>query len=1317
MMKTLLRLSALLIAFASGYGASGQVTKSVPGTMVSCPPGHHTGHHHVPMPAYIADRLQAAEAGLRDGDPCSEIIVNYSGFSPEAEAAFEYAKGIWEHAVVSSVPIIIDAQWTDLGEDVLGSAGPSTLFWDFAGAPDSRLYPTPLANAIAGTDLTSGGPHILANFNSEFTWYFGTDGNPPGDLFDFVSVVLHEIGHGLGFTTVRDYDVDTGVGTIGFGSPVLFSRYSENLLLGDGGTPLINLGDGVPLGNAFTSNNIYSASASAIAANGNNAPRYYAPEEYSSSSVAHWDESDFPPGNVHSLMSPQIGPGEAIHNPGPITLGLFQDMGWELCQDLEDQPCTDWAEPAPDQGWPNFNTTFGGAPCDDGSGCPFYEIQDFQVWAGEAYAVNNFIEGGTYTFSICNGPDAGAWQAEFTVIAPSGAVDAFGTTTECSLTWTASESGTYLIVINEAGNCGEVLLVENGWPALTCEGDAECIDTGCALPELVLDGPSVICQDQSTAVVFADDPEVPDGGGVRLRFLSTETGTGINLNSVAMPYIFDYDLNGLLSANDFEPFEGEYTVEAFLYSDSDNINGSICAIGENQVIVTFLGADDPGCDEEPGGDCAAAPLIVQGDTEICHGETTTLTGAFAPVVPPGGGFLINFFNPETEDGISWTNPAFPATFDNDLNGLLSANDFDPFEGAYEVEIFVFTNPADIAGSICDVGGSPVTITFIDPSDPFCDQDPDLCEVGPLSADGSTAACPGESITFTSAALPQVPEGGGLGIQFTHVATEDAVNWTGITLPVATDNDLNGLLSANDFDPFEGEYTALLFAYTDPNDVEGSVCSIGIPALTVFFLSADDPACSSTGDPCSVSPLTLVGSDLACPGETISLTTLTPPEVPAGGGAALIVVNTDTEEPYLWSDVDMPVTFDAGLNGALDSDGLPPLSGAYAADIIVYTDPSDIMASICAQGGIPTIFTFADEDHPDCSGAAEPCTDWVDPTPSSGYTTFNAEFDGAPCNDGTGCAFNEITAFQVWGGEAYSVNNFVAGGTYTFSICNGPDAFSWAPEFTIIAPSGAVDAFGSDTDCSITWTASESGTYLIVVNEFGNCGNLLMQNNGFPSLSCEDSPETMCPEACAAGTLIAEGGTEICPGSSVILFNPAQVFVPAEGGYLVRIEVGSESYNFEVSEPAAFLELDNTLNGLLTEPHTGEVTAVGFVFENSLDVEGTVCDETGPVAIAFLAEDDEDCLVSTSNGADLPKWMLFPNPAKEQFTLGLKLVRPEVLTLRVTDISGRSVHAEVLPAVAGRREITVDSGKLTPGVYAVTLEGEDFRDTKRLVIAR
>lgn len=143
-----------------------------------------------------------------------------------------------------------------------------------------------------------------------------------------------------------------------------------------------------------------------------------------------------------------------------------------------------------------------------------------------------------------------------------------------------------------------------------------------------------------------------------------------------------------------------------------------------------------------------------------------------------------------------------------------------------------------------------------------------------------------------------------------------------------------------------------------------------------------------------------------------------------------------------------------------------------------------------------------------------CSDWINPTDSTGWIDFNDEFGGAPCDDGSGCPFNEITAFEVFASEAYSIDNFVAGGEYTFSMCNGPGAGSWIPEFTIIAPSGAVDAYGAgDGDsCSITWTASEDGTYLIVINEAGACGggDNTQVANGFPAITCTSGGQAVCP---------------------------------------------------------------------------------------------------------------------------------------------------------------------------------------------------------------
>lgn len=47
---------------------------------------------------------------------------------------------------------------------------------------------------------------IEASFNSGFSnWYLGLDGQGSGQ-FDLVTVVLHELGYGLGFISGEEYD-------------------------------------------------------------------------------------------------------------------------------------------------------------------------------------------------------------------------------------------------------------------------------------------------------------------------------------------------------------------------------------------------------------------------------------------------------------------------------------------------------------------------------------------------------------------------------------------------------------------------------------------------------------------------------------------------------------------------------------------------------------------------------------------------------------------------------------------------------------------------------------------------------------------------------------------------------------------------------------------------------------------------------------------------------------------------------------------------------------------------------------------------------
>ena len=117
------------------------------------------------------------------------FVVNYTGFTPQAQAAFQAAVDMWANLITSPVPIVVNAQFAALSPSVLGSAAATYVVKDFPGAPQSQTwYPAAVANARAGSDLFVTESDIRASFSSAVpNWYFGTDGNTPSGQFDFMT--------------------------------------------------------------------------------------------------------------------------------------------------------------------------------------------------------------------------------------------------------------------------------------------------------------------------------------------------------------------------------------------------------------------------------------------------------------------------------------------------------------------------------------------------------------------------------------------------------------------------------------------------------------------------------------------------------------------------------------------------------------------------------------------------------------------------------------------------------------------------------------------------------------------------------------------------------------------------------------------------------------------------------------------------------------------------------------------------------------------------------------------------------------------------
>ncbi len=258
----------------------------------------------------------------------------------EAMDAFRYAADIWETLINSTVAVKINACWTDLGPGILGYGAPTSYHRDFSGAVMADTwYQASLANALAGGDVNDTDGYDYDNdgvdadaemvlaYNRGFDWYYGTDGNTPSNRVDLASVVLHEICHGLGFS--GSMDVNFGVGSWGLGTsfPVAYDRFTKD----GAGTSLIDTtayhNPSPALRGALTSGEVYFDGPKANAANGGSRPELYAPMPWKpGSSYAHLDESYN--NTVNALMTFSISDGVSEHSPGPVALGMLEDMGW-----------------------------------------------------------------------------------------------------------------------------------------------------------------------------------------------------------------------------------------------------------------------------------------------------------------------------------------------------------------------------------------------------------------------------------------------------------------------------------------------------------------------------------------------------------------------------------------------------------------------------------------------------------------------------------------------------------------------------------------------------------------------------------------------------------------------------------------------------------------------------------------------------------------------------------------------------------------------------------------------------------------------------
>lgn len=186
------------------------------------------------------NNLNAPGIGFNDPTPATPVGGNTGTTLGEQRLiAFTYAANIWGKTLTSKTPIVINAQFRPLActasGATLGSAGATKIYYNFPGATkEGTLYSYALANKLYGSEISdTPSAQINANFNSNLGkpgcltntyFYLGLDSNHGANV-DFVTVLLHEMGHGLGFQTFTNGATATFPGEQLAGLPSIWDHF------------------------------------------------------------------------------------------------------------------------------------------------------------------------------------------------------------------------------------------------------------------------------------------------------------------------------------------------------------------------------------------------------------------------------------------------------------------------------------------------------------------------------------------------------------------------------------------------------------------------------------------------------------------------------------------------------------------------------------------------------------------------------------------------------------------------------------------------------------------------------------------------------------------------------------------------------------------------------------------------------------------------------------------------------------------------------------------------------------------------------------
>ncbi len=322
----------LLAVFLSVFPLNAQ--KLIKNTLITgvCYAGDKVNRIYIPPPEEFYRK-----AGMKGG---ASVTIYYSGFPSSAVTAMEYAASILKSILPADTELTVLASWESITTQGVLANSSTTGYapgWGIYALQPYAFYPAALAEKIYGEKLNFDlEGDIELTVNSSINWYMGTDGKTPALSYDLVTVVIHELIHGLGFFDSMNAGSVTGY--YGAGSvPLVYDTFVENT----NGQKLTDTtvfdNPSAELKNELTSGKLYFNGRLLSKYTSGGKAKLYAPSTFDAgSSISHLDESATLKEN--QLMTPYISRGEAIHDPGKYTMSILGDIGWINTRIAHDPP-------------------------------------------------------------------------------------------------------------------------------------------------------------------------------------------------------------------------------------------------------------------------------------------------------------------------------------------------------------------------------------------------------------------------------------------------------------------------------------------------------------------------------------------------------------------------------------------------------------------------------------------------------------------------------------------------------------------------------------------------------------------------------------------------------------------------------------------------------------------------------------------------------------------------------------------------------------------------------------------------------------------